>query len=98
VYARVIRAQLPPEHFDQVVAATKERNVPMVKQLPGFKAGYWCGDRKTGAVTTFVLFDSQEGIRAAEAGLEQMRPLMEPLGVRFASVENLEVLVAEGAR
>jgi hypothetical protein len=98
VDARIIRAQVPPEHFDQVLAATKERNVPMVKQLPGFKAGYWSGDRRTGAVTTFVLFESEEGIRAAEAGLERMRPLMEPLGVYFASVENLEVFAAEGAR
>jgi hypothetical protein len=35
-----------------------------------------------------VLFDSEEGIRAAELGLEQMRPLMEPLGVRFESMEG----------
>jgi hypothetical protein len=95
VYARVIRAQVPPEHFDQVLAATKERNVPMVKQFPGFKTGYWTGHKQTGRVTSFVLFDSEEGIQAAEAGLEQMRPLMEPLGVRFESVENLEVLATE---
>ena len=44
-----------------------------------------------------MLLESEDGIRAAEAGLEQMRPLMEPLGVRFDSVENLEVFVTESA-
>jgi len=44
-----------------------------------------------------VLLDGEEGIRAAEAGMEQMRPLIEQFGVRLDSVENLEVLIAEGA-
>jgi hypothetical protein len=44
-----------------------------------------------------VLVDSEEGIRAAEAGMEQMRPLMEQFGVRLDSVENLEVLITEAA-
>jgi hypothetical protein len=97
MYARIIRAQVPPEHFDQVLAATKARNVPMVTQLPGFKAGYWSGDKHTGKLTTFVFFENQEGIRAAEAGLEQMRPVREQFGVRLESVENLELLITEGA-
>ncbi len=97
MYARVIRVQVPAEHFDQILAATKERNVPMVTQFPGFKAGYWSGDRHTGRITTVVLLDSEEGVRAAEAGMEQMRPLIEQFGVRLDSVENLEVLITEGA-
>jgi hypothetical protein len=95
MYARIVRAQVPPEHFDQVLAATKERNVPMVTQFPGFKAGYWAADRHAGIVATVVLLDSEEGIRAAEAGMEQMRPLMEQFGVRLDSVENLQVLLTE---
>jgi len=97
MYARIIRVQVPAEHFDQILAATRERNVPMVTQFPGFKAGYWSGDRQTGRITTVVLLDGEEGIRAAEAGMEQMRPLIEQFGVRLDSVENLEVLITEGA-
>lgn len=97
MYARIIRVQVPAEHFDQILAATKERNVPMVTQFPGFKAGYWSGDRQTGRITTVVLLDGEEGVRAAEAGMEQMRPLIERFGVRLDSVENLEVLITEGA-
>ena len=40
MYARIIRVQVPAEHFDQILAATRDRNVPMVTQFPGFKAGY----------------------------------------------------------
>jgi hypothetical protein len=97
MYARIIRVKVPAEHFDQILAATRERNVPMVTQFPGFKAGYWAGDRHTGQVTTFVLLDGQEGIRAAEAGMAQMRPLIEQFGVRLESVENLPVLITEAA-
>jgi hypothetical protein len=97
MYARIIRAQVPAEHFDQILAATKERNVPMVTQFPGFKAGYWAADQHTGRITTVVLLDGEEGIRAAEAGMEQMRPLIEQFGVRLDSVENLPVLITEAA-
>ena len=69
MYARIIRVQVPAEHFDQILAATRERNVPMVTQFPGFKAGYWSGDRQTGRITTVVLLGGEEGIRAAEAGM-----------------------------
>jgi hypothetical protein len=97
MYARIIRAQVPPEHFAQVLAATKAGNVPMVTQLPGFKAGYWSGDKQTGKLTTFVVFENEEGIRAAEAGLAQMRPVREQFGIHLESVDNLELLITEGA-
>ena len=97
MYARIIRAHVPPEHFDVVLEATKARNVPLVTQLPGFKTGYWSADRHAGRVTTFVLLEGGDGVREAEAGLEQMRPLMEQFGVRIDSVENLEVLISADA-
>ena len=98
MYVRIIRADVPLENFDQVLAATNERNVPVVKQFPGFKAGYWAGDRNTGRLTTVVLFESEEGIRAADEAFEQMRQkLGDPFGARIASVENLEVFMSEAA-
>jgi hypothetical protein len=97
MYVRIIRVQVPPEHFDQILAATKERNVPMVTQFPGFQAGYWAADPHTGQFVTVVLLDSEDGIRAAEAGMEKMRPLIEQFGVRFESVDNLPVLIAKAA-
>jgi hypothetical protein len=97
MYARIVRVQVPAEHFDRILAATRERNVPIVTQFPGFKVGYWAADRQTGQFATFVLIEGEEGIRAAEAGMEQMRPLIEQFGVRLESVENLPVLITEAA-
>jgi antibiotic biosynthesis monooxygenase (ABM) superfamily enzyme len=97
MYARIIRAHVAPENFDQVLAATRDHNIPMVTQMPGFRSGYWTGDRQTGTIATCVVFDSQDGIRAAEAGMERMRPLVAPLNVQFDSVENLEVFAARAA-
>jgi hypothetical protein len=97
MFARIVRSQIPAEHFDRILAATKERNLPMVTQFPGFKSGYWAADRHAGQVATFVLMDSEEGIRAAEAGTEQMRPLVEQFGARFDLVENLQILITEAA-
>ena len=97
MYARIIRAHVPPENFDQALAAARDYNLPMVTQMPGFRSGYWTGDRQTGTIAAFVVFDSQDGIRAAEAGMERMRPLVAPLHVQFDSVENLEVFAAQAA-
>jgi hypothetical protein len=76
MYARIIRAHVPLENFDQALAAARDYNLPMVTQMPGFRSGYWTGDRQSGTITSFVVFDSQDGIRAAEAGMERMRPLV----------------------
>lgn len=95
MYTRVIRTQIPAEHFDQLLAGAKDTNLPMIKQFPGFKAAYFSADRKTGTLTSVVIFENEEGIRAAELGMEQMRPMVEPLGVRFLSVDNQEVFLEE---
>lgn len=97
MYARIIRAHVPPENFDQALAATRDHNLPMVTQMPGFRSGYWAGDRQTGTIATCVVFDSEDGIRAAEAGMQRMRPLVAPLHVQFDSVENLEVFAVQAA-
>jgi hypothetical protein len=68
MYARISRAHVPPEHFDVVFEATKARNVPLVRQLPRNRTGYWSADRHAGRVTTLVLLEGDDGLRAAEAG------------------------------
>ena len=95
MYVRIVRVHVPPENFDRALAAARDYNLPMVKQMPGFRSGYWTGDRQTGTLTTFVVFDTQDGIQAAEAGMERMRPLVAPLRVQFDLVENLEVFASE---
>jgi len=91
--ARIIQMQAQPEAFDGFVAALRERVSPQVRQLPGFKADYIAGDAGQGRLVSFVLFENQEGVAAAEALFAKMRPAVEEQGLRFDSVENLEVVI-----
>ena len=92
--ARVIQMQAAPADFDGIVTALRERVLPHVRQLPGFKVDYIAGDSSQGRLVSFVLFENKEGVAAAEALFGQMRPAVEQQGVRFESVENLELLLA----
>lgn len=91
--ARLIQMQAPPGDFDEVLDTIRERVAPAVRQLPGFRADYFAGERGAGRIISFVLFDGSEGVDAAEALFAKLRPAVEQRGVRFESVENLEVLV-----
>jgi hypothetical protein len=48
-------------------------------------------DRNSAAVTAA----HQDGIRAAEAGRDRMRPLVTPLHIQFDSVENPKAFAAQ---
>lgn len=91
--ARLIQMQAQPEAFDGILGAITERVVPAVRSLPGFKADYFAGDRDEGRLISFVLFETREGVAAAEALFDKLRPAVESQGVRFESIENLELLV-----
>lgn len=91
--ARIIQMQTRPDAFDGVLAAIEDRVVPAVRQLPGFRADYFAGDRARGRLVSFVLFESAEGVAAAEALFAKLRPAVEQQGLSFDSVENLELLV-----
>lgn len=91
--ARLIQMHTQPESFDGIMAAIRERVAPSVRQLPGFKADYFAGDKGQGRLVSFVLFESGEGVAAAEALFDKLRPAVEQQGVSFDSIENLELLL-----
>ena len=91
--ARIIQMQAPVEDFDKVLSVIKERVVPAVRSLPGFRSDTFAGDRSTGRVVSFVLWDSMAGANAAEELFQKMRGQIEQLGLSFTAIENLEVLI-----
>ena len=93
MYARLIQMQASPSDFDGIMSVLKERVAPAVRQLPGCKMDYFAGDRDQGRLVSFVLFEDKAGTEAAEALFQQMAPQVKNLGLRFDSVENLEVLI-----
>lgn len=90
---RLIQMRASEAEFDRIMGAVRERVVPAVRQLPGFRADYFAGDATTGRLVSFVIFDTAEGPRAAEELFQRMRPQVEALGLRFESIENLPILV-----
>lgn len=94
MFARLIQMRASAEaDFDQIMAAVRERVVPSVRQLPDFRADYFAGDSAGGRLVSFVIFETEEGLAAAEALFQKMRPQVEALGLHFDSVENLPLLV-----
>ena len=90
--ARLIQMRAPAEDFDTVLGAIRERVMPAVRQLPGCRSDTFAGDAATGRLVSFVVFEGQAGIDAAEELFARMRGNVEQLGVRFESIENLEVV------
>lgn len=92
--ARLIQMDAAGADFESVVATLRERVAPAVRQLPGFRSDTFASDRATGRIVSFVVFESSQGVEAAENLFRRMRGNVEALGVRFSSVENLEVVAS----
>ena len=93
MHALVVRVTI--HDADETREVLNGQVVPQLSAAPGFKAGYWSGNPEIGRITTCVIFESEEELRAAEGGMEQMRTLFGPLGIRLESVEKLPVFAAE---
>jgi hypothetical protein len=75
------------EDTEKTEPQLRDQVIPMVKQSPGFVAGYWMNlDDHTG--TSFVVFDTEENARAA-APAEGSGPMP---GVTISSVRFARVV------
>ena len=91
--ARIIQMQAPVEDLDKILSVVKERVVPAVRSIPGFRSDTFAADRATGRIVSFVLWEDMAGADGAEALFQKMRGQIESLGLRFDAVENLEVVI-----
>lgn len=66
----------------------QETVVPRISQLPGFVAGYWTRSVDGSNGRSLIVFDSEEGARAAA---ERIGPNV-PEGVTFEGAEVREVV------
>lgn len=91
--ARLIQMRAAEADFDRIMSAVRERVVPAVQKLPGYRADYFAGEAAKGRIVSFVIFETEEGPLAAEELFQRMRPQVEALGLKFESVENLPLLL-----
>jgi hypothetical protein len=71
----------------------KEQVIPNFKQMRGFQRAYLMADRKTGKAYGVFLFDTEDNLKAsAQRASESREKATESVGVRFSSVEEMEVI------
>lgn len=96
MHARVTTLEGSPERFDEGTRHVRERVLPQLKQMDGFKGFIALGDRQSGKLLGVALWDSEEALRATEEAVSRVRSgAAEATGGAVASVEQYEVTVFE---
>lgn len=85
MHAVVIRVKI--NDAEAATGELQERVVPRVSQLPGFVAGYWTRGQDGGGLS-MVVFDSEDGARAASEAI----PSGMPAAVELENMEIREVV------
>ena len=67
MYMRTIRGQTQPGQVDEFVRRWRELAAPRIKETPGLRAFYACGNRETNALMSVAVLDDRpdEAARAA---------------------------------
>jgi heme-degrading monooxygenase HmoA len=73
MFARVVTIQGSPDRIDEVTRYARERVLPTMRGLAGFKSMQMLIDRKAGRALGISLWESEEALGAARATLEQLR-------------------------
>lgn len=96
MHARVTTLEGPPERIDDGIRHVRERVLPQLKQMDGFKGFIALGDRQSGKLLGVALWESEEALRATEEAVSRVRSgAAEATGGTVASVEQYEVTVFE---
>lgn len=92
MYAVVGNWTLAEGHWEEQLRGLHEQIVPLVRQSPGFVAGYWLGDRATGKTHSTIILEDEEAARRFQAFVEGNPASREQAGVRLESLTIVEVL------
>lgn len=96
MHARVTTLEGSPERFDDGTRHVRERVLPQLKQMEGFKGFIALGDRQSGKLLGVALWESEEALRATEQAVSRVRSgAAEATGGTVASVEQYEVTLFE---
>ena len=93
MYARVTISETSPDKVDLAIKVITVDIIPAAKKVPGFKGGYWLGDKVSGKGVTITLFESEEALKNSEDVTKQIRSdAAKKIGAAIQSVERFEVL------
>jgi hypothetical protein len=93
MYARITTLQGTPESVDAGTAAISDQVFPAVEGLDGFKGMIAFGDRSSGKMMAFTLWETEEAMRASEdAANDVRRTTSETTSAPIVGVERMEVV------
>jgi hypothetical protein len=73
MFARVTTIEGKPEKVDEGVRNYREKVIPTIKKLHGFKHAYLLVDRKTGVNISIALWDTDKDVQASITTNLQLR-------------------------
>jgi hypothetical protein len=95
VYARVVSADLREADVERFVRAVNDQVIPRLRDLQGFKGGYWLVDHETGRGLGVTLFESKAALDATEEQANRIREeASRNAGLTVPSFEHYEVVAS----
>ena len=94
MYALVGRVRIKPGHEEEARGMAAEHGPAILKSFPETQGGYWARPEPDGEGVmqhSFWLFDTEEGVRAAEATFRTLRDMPDAPAI-FVSVDVCEVI------
>jgi hypothetical protein len=73
MFARITTIEGKPEKVNEGVRNYREKVIPAIKKLPGFKNAYLLVDRKTGVNVSVVLWDTDKDLQSSIPANLQLR-------------------------
>ena len=96
MYARVTTVEASPAKLDTATHFFRERVLPQLQQMDGFKGFIVLGDSQSGKLLGVALWESEEVMHSTEEVVSGIRGgIPHPLGGAAEDEENYEVFILE---
>jgi heme-degrading monooxygenase HmoA len=95
MHVRVTTLQMQPDKIDDAVAGLEQNDIPMFKELDGFKGFTLIADRSSGKAIANSYWESEEAMRASEDAVTEARANAASTGGASGDpqVERFEVVI-----
>ena len=98
MHARKTTIKGSPDQVDRAKEVIESKVIPGVREMPGFKGGYWLFDRETGDAVSFTFFDTKDSLGASSEAANRLRGSASgEMGASITGVDEYEVGADTGA-
>ena len=91
MYIRIVHGQPKPGQVDETARRWKEFLAPQLRSIPGFRHGYFTGDREANRVAGVTIWDAKPG-EAADEAMRGFRNQVQDITAGPPVIEDNEVL------